>query len=327
LDDLTPFREFSTQVQQSFATLFPVKKAYRFQSKNGIHSERSFITGENPRYGASINYYIKDKIKDTAFILILDEKGKEIRKIKGTNEPGVNRVWWNLSYEELEMPSLRTRPRGKDWVPLDAVGKRAMYIYDLDIGPGLVPPLAPPGIYTVVLKISDKTFTQKLEVIKDPNTKGTIEDIQKQHDLAMNLYGKIKTCFQLIDEMETIRAKLLYMADSSSVSNSKKIKARKIENDLWLLEGKVHDIYQTGARQDVFRNPNQLLEQFLAISKEAVVSSADAPPTSQDYQVYDQLSERLGKVQKDYSTVRKSLTPLNKDIQMKSKVENLQNKN
>ncbi len=327
LDDITPFREFSTQVQQSFATLFPVKKTYRFQSKHGIHSERSFITGENPRYGASINYYIKDKIKDTAFILILDEEGNEIRKITGTNKPGVNRVWWNLNYEEVQLPSLRTRPRGKDWVPLDAVGKRAMYIYDLDIGPGLEPPLAPPGTYTVVLKIGDKTFTQKLEVIKDPNTKGTLEDIQKQHDLAMNLYDKIKTCFHLIDEMEIIRAKLLYMADSSSVSNTKKSKARKIENDLWLLEGKVHDIYQTGARQDVFRNPNQLLEQFLAISKEAVVSSADAPPTTQDYQVYDQLSERLAQVQKNYSVVKKSLTPLDGDIKIKSKVTDLQNKN
>ena len=327
LDDITPFRELTTQVQQSPATLFKVKPAYRFQAKNGIHSERSFITGENPHYGASINYYIKDKTNDTAYVLILDEKGNEIRKIKGTTRPGVNRVWWNLSYEELKMPALRTRPRGKDWVSLDAVGKRAMYIYDLDIGPGLEPPLAPPGTYTVVLKIGDKTFTQKVDVLKDPNTKGTIEDIQKQHLLAMKLYDAEKTCFRLIDEMETIRAKLLFIADSSNVSNAKKTRARKIENDLWTLEGKVHDIYQTGARQDVFRNPNQLLEEFLAVSKEAVGSSADAKPTDQDHEVYDILRKRLEKVIVDYVAVKKLLRPAEKELKVKSEVKNYGDKN
>jgi hypothetical protein len=260
-------------------------------------------------------------------VLILDEKGNEIRKIKGTTRPGVNRVWWNLSYEELKMPALRTRPRGKDWVSLDAVGKRAMYIYDLDIGPGLEPPLAPPGTYSVVLKIGDKTFTQKVDVLKDPNTKGTVEDIQKQHVLAMKLYDAEKTCFRLINEMETIRARLLFIADSSNVSNAKKTRARKIENDLWTLEGKVHDIYQTGARQDVFRNPNQLLEEFLAVSKEAVVSSADAKPTDQDYEVYDILRKRLEKVIVDYAAVKKLLRPAEKELKLKSEVKNYGDKN
>jgi photosystem II stability/assembly factor-like uncharacterized protein len=327
LDDITPFREFSTQIQQSAAHLFAIKKAYRFQQKGGIHSEQSYVTGENPGYGASINYYIKEKTKDTAYIIIRDEKGDQIKKITGTDKPGINRVWWNLSYEELVMPSLRTKPRDKDWVKLDAGGKRAMYIYDLDIGPGLKPPLVPPGTYTVELKLGDKTFTQKLDVLKDPNTKGSIEDIKKQNVLAMKLYEAVKTSFKLIDEMETLRSKLLYIVDSSNNNKTKKIKAEQLENDLWILEGKVHDIWQTGARQDVFRNPSQLLESFLAISKEIAGGSADFQPTDQDNDVYEQLSNQLGKVKADFFNIKKNLNSVIKDFKIKNTINNHQSKN
>ncbi len=323
LDDITPFREFSTQIQQSEAHLFTVKKAYRFQQKGGIHTGESFVTGENPRYGASINYFLKEKTKDTAYIIIRDEKGDQIKKITGTNKPGINRVWWNLSYQQLVLPSLRTRPRDKDWVKLDSVGKRAMVIYDLDIGPGLEPPLVPPGTYTVELISGGKTFKQKLVVLKDPNTKGSIDDIKKQNVLAMKLYQSLKTCFKLIDEMGTLRSKLIFIVDSSNDSKTKKLQATKMENELWLLEGKVHDIWQTGARQDVFRNPAQLLERFLAVSKESTAGgSADFPPTDQDNEVYEQLNNQLQQVLSDYSVVKKNLVSIKRDLQIKSTLNN-----
>ncbi len=315
LDDITPFRQLSAAVQQEDAHLFTVKKAYRFQPKNGIHSEASFITGENPHYGTAISYFLKQAAADTPYIIIRDEQGATVKKMKGHNLPGVNRVWWNLSYEPLEAPALRTKPRGLNFVKLDAVGKRAMYIYDLDVGPGLTPPLVPPGAYTVELKIGDKIYKEPVEVLKDPNTTGSMADILLQHQLAMKLYNNEKTCFRLIDEMETIRAALLQMVDSGRISASRKKQAVQMEELLWQLEGQVHDIYQTGARQDAFRNPDQLLEQFLAMSKEAAISSADAPPTSQDAEVYELLDGRLQKVLTDYNKVKSALQPYHKDMQ------------
>ena len=326
LDDITLFREFSTQVQQSAAYLFNVKKAYRFQNKGGIHTERSFVTGENPKYGASINYYIKDKTKDSAFIIIRDSKGDEIKKFIGTNTTGINRVYWALDYNKLDVPSLRTRPRDKDWVKLDAVGKREMYIWDLDMGPALEPPLVPPGTYSVELKIGDKTFKQQVDVLKDPNTTGTIDDIKKQNIFALKLYQSVKECFIMIDEMERLRAKLLFIIDSSNNSKTKKLQAAKLENDLWTLEGRVHDIFQTGAREDIFRSPAQLLERFLAIEKESSMSSADFKPTNQDVEVYEKLNSDLQKVERDYSLVKKSFIPIVPDIKIKSKVDRQQMK-
>jgi hypothetical protein len=326
LDDITLFREFSSKVQQSEAYLFAVNKAYRFQEKAGIHTERSFVTGENPHYGATINYYIKDKTKDSAYIIVRDVKGKQIKKITGTNTPGINRVWWTLDYEKLAVPALRTKPRDNDWVKLDALGKRQMYIWDIDMGPGLEPPLVPPGTYSIELKVGDKVFKQNVEVLKDPNTSGTIEDIQKQNVFALKLYESVKTCFTMIDEMENTRAKLLYIIDSSNSSKEKKLQAVKLENDLWKLEGKVHDIFQTGAREDIFRNPAKLLERFLAISKESYKASADFQPTDQDLEVYDKLATDLKVVDNDYNTLKMNLKEAVPEIKIKSKVNRQINK-
>lgn len=48
--------------------------------------------GKNPSYGASINYYLKDTPEKEIKIHILDDKGQEIRALKGTKESGINRV-------------------------------------------------------------------------------------------------------------------------------------------------------------------------------------------------------------------------------------------
>jgi hypothetical protein len=201
-----------------------------------------------------------------------------------------------------------------------------MYIWDLDMGPGLQPPMAPPGKYTVELKIGDKTYKQKVEVLKDPSTKGGADDIQKQYMFTMKLYNAVKDCFVMIDEMETMRAQLLHMIDSSGSSTAKKLQAAKLENDLWTLEGRIHDVFQTGAREDNFRNPAKLLERFLAIQKEAAVGSADFQPTNQDVEVYNNLKSDLEKVKNDYAVVKKNLEPVKKDIIIKSKVDTKKNK-
>jgi hypothetical protein len=209
---------------------------------------------------------------------------------------------------------------------LDALGKRQMYIWDIDMGPGLEPPLVPPGTYSIELKVGDKVFKQNVEVLKDPNTSGTIEDIQKQNVFALKLYESVKTCFTMIDEMENTRAKLLYIIDSSNSSKEKKLQAVKLENDLWKLEGKVHDIFQTGAREDIFRNPAKLLERFLAISKESYKASADFQPTDQDLEVYDKLATDLKVVDNDYNTLKMNLKEAVPEIKIKSKVNRQINK-
>ena len=184
-----------------------------------------------------------------------------------------------------------------------------MFIYDLDVGLSIAPPLVAPGIYTVTLQICKTLQTQKVEVLKDPNTVSSLEDIKKQYSFGINLYQSIKTCFDLIDKIEQMRAKLLSKAAAPNATDKPNL--FKIEDDLWQIESQVHDIYQTGARQDAFRNPSQLLERFLSISKETLVGGADFPPSDQHQAVYKKLNSQLDAVKMRYEAIKRNVEAVN----------------
>ncbi|MFM7854412.1 MAG: WD40/YVTN/BNR-like repeat-containing protein, partial [Flammeovirgaceae bacterium] len=192
LDDITPIREFTDQVQRQPAHLFSLRDTYRFQDINGIKTDRSFVDGQNPPDGAAISYYLKEKSKDSVEVLVYNAQNELVQKIKGKNQPGIQRVWWNLRLQGHTLPKLRTRPRGKEWVELDDKGERNLFIPDLDIGPGLTPPMVPVGQYTIVLKAHGEEFKQSINVLKDPNTKSGNESMAKQYALGVKLYTSTK---------------------------------------------------------------------------------------------------------------------------------------
>ncbi len=302
LDDVTPVREYTDAVQQADAHLFSLRPSYRFQDQDAIKTGSSFVNGQNPPYGADINYYLKTKSTDSVQVIVLNQKGETVQTMKGRNRPGINRVYWNLRLQAFDMPRLRTKPRGKDWVPLDTAGTRDLFMPDLDIGPGLTPPMVPPGEYTIVLKAHGKEFKRTLQVVKDPNTKSSVADIQKQFAQGVALFNSIKQTLQLIDEMERSRSSLIAMSKAGKQTKA----ATVLEDKVYQLESKLLDVHATGARWDIFRNPPQVLERFLAMGKEGIVSSADSPPTDQQLEVYAITNQQLQEVEKAYTLLKQN---------------------
>ena len=291
LDDLTPIREWSKDLAKNKNELYAPRNAYRFNNKTGIHSESSMVTGKNPPYGASINYFLPDTTGIKPLVIILNAKGDTIKKITGTLNKGVNRVWWDLAHEDLVLPSLKTIPDNKDFVKLDKEGNRRMFIYDLDIGPGLDPIRVPAGLYTVVLKAGSTIQKQKLTVLKDPNIKSNDIDIQAQYALGLDLNNQINKCLMLIDTIETRRAQFLKEGSASSVAQ---------EKILYDIEKQLFDVHLTGARMDIFRNPAKILERMLTIRKESQTYGADFPPTMQQKEVFAALKSQLEKIEKAF---------------------------
>ena len=305
LDDITPIREFSEQIQNAEAHLFSVRNTYRFQDINGIKTENSFVNGQNPPDGAAITYYLKEKSKDSVELQILNAQNEVVRKIKVKNAKGIQRVWWNLRLQDHDMPKLRTKPRGKEWVELDTTGARNLFIPDLDIGPGLTSPIVPVGDYTIVLKVNGKEYRQPLSLLKDPNTKSTTENMTRQYALGIKLYSSIKSALKLIDDMEQMRAGLLAKKGDLPTGQAGK-KTVALEDKIYQLESALFDVNQTGARWDIFRSGAQVLERLLALGKESQVFSADAPPSNQQIEVYDLTAKRLEELQSQFELVRKN---------------------
>ncbi|MFN5362489.1 MAG: WD40/YVTN/BNR-like repeat-containing protein [Bacteroidota bacterium] len=296
LDDITAIRAWSKSAQQPATSLFPLRAAYRFHRQNGIHvADNGMKMGENPTDEAVAQYFLSDTCSKAPELCLLNEKGDTIQSWKGSNVKGMNRVWFSMAHRDLSPPILKTQPRGKPFVQLNAEGNRYPYINDLDMAPGLAGLRLPPGKYRLVLKTDQAVFSQPITFLQDPHSKASREDILEQYRWGNRLIGSIKRTIQLIEAIEVQRARLL--KENSAA-------ARTREELLYQLEAKLIDVQQTGARWDSFRNPSQLLEHLLGLSKEALAMGADFAPTDQQRKVLQQLEQELNQYEKTYQPLK-----------------------
>jgi len=144
LDDISPIRNFNTSMLKSEATMFSIKPAYWYKQSNrvGSQGDAEWIA-KNPPFGANFTYFMADKLKSkkdlrrakekkgntnfpgwqaledetnqegpSVFLIIKDQQGNVVNRVKGTNKKGFNRVNWRLDYpnksgERLEAPRSR----------------------------------------------------------------------------------------------------------------------------------------------------------------------------------------------------------------------------
>lgn len=170
LDDYSALRTLSEKSLEAEASIFPVKTALQFieSTPHGNSQGASLYMADNPAFGATFTYYIKEspkslksqRQKDEAAVkkeggdikypsnedlkkedleedaylifIIRDASGNEVRKIKSGHSQGIHRVTWNLRH-----PSTNPIKLSK--------GKVGRYSYP-DEGPLVVP-----GDFTVEL--------------------------------------------------------------------------------------------------------------------------------------------------------------------------------
>jgi photosystem II stability/assembly factor-like uncharacterized protein len=284
MDDITPLQQLTPEVLASSAHLFAPRPAYRFRPITAPSSPYDDPTiGENPQYGASINYYLREG--SPVKIAIRDPKGEVVRTLTSSGRAGVNRVYWDLRYEASSDMRMRTSPLAPaPHVRLGPDGWRPP-----SGGSAAISILAPPGTYTVTLTAGGQERTQPLAVRKDPNTAGTEADIQAQTELLLVLKRDLETAVDLVNRAEMIRAQLETLpryVDDPAVRRSANDVARKFTD----LEMNLVDLRITGA-QDGVRYPGKLVSRFGYLAGGA--SSADFRPTNQQLEVQKLLAERL----------------------------------
>ncbi|MGC1107028.1 MAG: hypothetical protein WA876_10855 [Candidatus Acidiferrales bacterium] len=342
MDDISPLRELTPEVLNSDVHLFSIRPAYRWRPEGGYGaSGRGADGAQPPPYGADINYFIKNgpptrtesneggpgatggsaqgsdatrSGEDNArrqgvTITILDAEGKAVRVLHGMNNAGINRIWWDLRYETPHQPLLVTPPPDASWVETNTKGRR-IRTWDLDFSYNA--PVAPPGKYTVRLTVNGQTFEQPLEVIKDPRSTGTLEDIRAQVKFGLQIRDSMNTLAGLIGRTEWIKRQ----ADETVAmlgTNPQQAQLVKAAKDLGekaaATEAPMFDMYLTGAREDQFRNPDQLWEWLATLNREITEDSADFPPTEQQMEVYKMLLEKLGLVQTGFDNLCKKDVP------------------
>jgi photosystem II stability/assembly factor-like uncharacterized protein len=289
LDDLSPLQKLTPDVMASSAHLFAPRPAYRFRNIAGNYSASDDQTvGANPPYGADINYWLKSAPHGAATVAILDGAGKTLRTIPGTKRAGLNRVYWDLRNEATKAPRLRTKP---------------MYDTEFQLGPdstreapgfGSFSVLMPPGQYTVKLTVDGQSFTQPLEVRKDPNSTVTDRDIHAAADLLMTMHGDLNATADMLNTIETVRVQLQSL-DSQLASDRNNADVRTGAESLELkfigLEGNLLDLRLTGRGQDEVRWPVKLGGQLSYLA--GGIASSDFSPTKQQVDVRQLLGKQV----------------------------------
>ena len=298
LDDLSPLQQLDQNITKKEAHLFDIKPAYRFQNVTGsLQRQKEASTGQDPPKGASINYWSNSE-KDIE-IIITNQKNEPVKTIKEKAKKGINRLWWDFSNEETSDIVFRTKPLYADWFSLDKNKERAdQSLYSFSI-------MSPPGTYNITLKSGANSMTKTLKVMKDPNSEGTLEDINLQNELVTKIYADLNTTISHINSIEVIRRQLLDLKAMLKNSSSKKEFVQmvdKLENQFLEIEKQLIQLKITGTGQDGVRYQKMLVEKLRYLA--ANVQISDFKPADSYVEVYEILKGRLNSIAQKFEKLK-----------------------
>ncbi len=287
VDDITPLQQLTDEVRRSAAHIFEPRDAYRFNERT-TPAEQTIdnSAGENPPNAAFINYWIGDaNVGARASVVITDDRGAVVRTLRAPTRPGINRVFWNFEGEPSTPIERRVAPLYADWV---------------DYGPDRVRVQGgmslrhPPGSYTVTLQVGDEEFSTGLTVLKDPNSEGTLADIQAQLALMKELRNDYDAAADAINRIEWVRRQLYDLVDvldSQGGADDLIEGAGELDASLIAIESELTQLQTTGTGQDGVRYPAKIVEKLRHLA--GGVGTADFRPTDQQGEVHVLLRELL----------------------------------
>ncbi len=192
LDDVTPLRQMDSHVAASDAWLFRPQAAIRMRagSDQGTPVPMDESSAPNPREGAMLDYYLRDKSSTPIQLEIFDSEGKLVRRF------ATDDVLYKTNPNDF--------PIQVEWIrdpkPLLAEAGMHRFIWDLRYAMpkgmrrsfwGPAGPLAAPGNYTVKLTANGKSSTQPLTIKLDPRVKTPQDVLDRQFGLASKLAARL----------------------------------------------------------------------------------------------------------------------------------------
>ena len=179
---------------------------------------------------------------------------------------------------------------------------------------GVQGPTAPPGAYSVRMKVNGVTQSESFRIVKDPRSKATQAELEDQFAFLMKVRDETSKANDAVKLVRSIRAQV---ADRISKLPEGKRDAFRVSSGALLTtiaESERH-IYQTQnqSNQDPLNYPIRLNNKIAALA--GVASSTDARPTDQTREVLAILSRQLdGHVQRIRTALSQSLPALNREL-------------
>ena len=284
LDDLAPLQQLTPEVLNAGSHFFTPRAAYRFRFITAPSTSYDDPTrGFDPDYGASLNYWLKAPATRAPTLTISDAQGRVVRTVTGTNQPGINRVMWDLRDEQGIETRLLTPPMYAEHIAVGPDGRTAP-------GTGRISILVAPGTYTVKLAVDGTEHTRTVEVRKDPNTAGSVAEIQAQVAMLQAIRADMNAGAQAVRRIESARVQLALLkrsvTDAEVARAATALEAKLVEQEMNLV-----DLRQTGAGQDGVRFGSRLMSKLNYLSNGLAVN--DFKPTDQQGEVQTLLNTQM----------------------------------
>lgn len=318
LDDLTPLRQINSHVLSEDVHLFRPETAIRIRRDVNEDTPLPPETpvGQNPPSGAIIDYYLKAAPTVPITLDILDSQGNVIRHY-ASNEV------FKPAKGPLEFPRYWLKPP----MPLTTHAGMNRFVWDLryPAPPAITPsytmhavfgentpalplgPLALPGDYTVRLTVNGRHYDQPLTVKMDPRVAISQAALSQELQLGLKISSDLKADTEthiaianLQSQLKSVAARLTGDGNSSTLAEVK-----KLSGDINAMDQGSHENHTLGLAE--------LGDQLVTLS--GTVGAADAAPTSQARQAFEQCHAELETILGRWREAQQNLIPkLNADL-------------
>jgi hypothetical protein len=322
LDDISPLRQWATELQQAPAHLFAPQTAVRFRWNRNTDTPLppEIPAGQNPPDGAILDYSLAAPAKGEVKLEIFDSQNRLVRSYASTDKPksmekiaaenpipmywvrpqqilsaeaGFHRFVWDLHYPA---PAALNHE-----FPISAIYRNTP---ELPLGV-----YALPGSYTAKLTADGKTYIQPLTLKMDPRIKPSDAELRAQFEMESGSVRGMNESFKMLSEVRSVREQLVdrakkLSAGQGALADSIATLKKQLEDLEGGAQSSFYGVPSSGKPPENLSTLNQHFGNILAVAE-----SADAAPTTQAQTVYLELSGALQKLRAQWSSTRDNQIP------------------
>jgi photosystem II stability/assembly factor-like uncharacterized protein len=311
--------EGGTQVLYRMAG--PVTFAFRQEEKpDGTKQKRLLNAGTGRPNGVILTYNLPEKPQGDITLVLSSEDGTEVRRFSSkqdegakpeeTSEPKTEPAVVGETQEGAEGVAVAADPEAdveeqEPFLPKEQGINRFVWNFRAENAtriPGnkfseyaSAGPVVPTGRYSARLEVGGESFEASFQILPDPRVEVTRSDLDAQYELGVKLRDTMSGIYEAILEIRDVREQVEAWSKRLGRSNGggeAGTEATTLIEKLTSIEEELTNTKATGRMPYPPPNVPTRLDQKLAFLA-GVVSSADAAPTRQSYEVFEVLSKEV----------------------------------
>jgi photosystem II stability/assembly factor-like uncharacterized protein len=291
LDDITPLEQSATP-NPTATRLFAPRPTYRWSQRP--HAIFSYALASAPRGAVQLQ--------------IIGPDGKVIRDVPSEGRQGINRASWDLRYAPPKLVELRTTPPENPhiWEEPRFRGHDTRPVTHWGLDPAEVGPIVAPGKYTVKLTVDGQSFTQSIDILKDPKIPSSDADLQASVALQLRIRDDVNETSEIVNTIEVMRKQLEDMKKALAGDASKQAVLKAVDDfdkKLFDVETKLLEPAQMTSDDKYFQQAYRVYMNLIWLNGEVGPGAGDVSGGA-DFRPTDTSVGVLGDIEKDLAAAR-----------------------